>query len=195
MFRSRSTRFLLRLTPAGIPLPPHHGHEGGPGHPPPPRPIRLSSLLRAEIHDHNGPARKEPCVSIIPDMALCCKAAFNPDSLKDDELAGRLGLQLKELTKLVTVLDKAGLVKTYVPPVARPLDTPYSPYADTARTSSKRARSVRSVDSTTTSTTSTFVMSSSGGWRKCEGSSIPAYETCVLPGFPSFAPSCAKNVG
>ena len=49
---------------------------------------------------------------MIPDMTLGCKTAFNPNSLKDDDLAGRLGLQLKELTKLVTVLDKAGLVKT-----------------------------------------------------------------------------------
>ena len=49
---------------------------------------------------------------MISDMTLGCKTAFNPNSLKDDDLAGRLGLQLKELTKLVTVLDKAGLVKT-----------------------------------------------------------------------------------
>jgi len=49
---------------------------------------------------------------MIPDTALGYKTAFNPNSLKDDDLAGRLGLQLKELTKLVTVLDKAGLVKT-----------------------------------------------------------------------------------
>ena len=53
---------------------------------------------------------------MISDTTLSCKTAFNPNSLKDDDLAGRLGLQLKELTKLVTVLDKAGLVKTYVHP-------------------------------------------------------------------------------
>lgn len=49
----------------------------------------------------------EPKFTIIMDQL-----ARNP-VLKDDELAGRLGLQLKELTKLVTVLDKAGLVKTH----------------------------------------------------------------------------------
>ena len=104
------------LTPACLLLPllPKNGHQGGSGHPPPPRPIRLSRLLRAEVHDYHGPTREEPCVSIIPNTALSCKTAFNPNSLKDDDLAGRLGLQLKELTKLVTVLDKAGLVKTYV---------------------------------------------------------------------------------
>jgi hypothetical protein len=99
------------LTPARFP-PSQNGHQGGSGHPPSPRPIRLSSLLRTKIHDYHGPAREEPCVSMIPDTALGCKSAFNPNSLKDDDLAGRLGLQLKELTKLVTVLDKAGLVKT-----------------------------------------------------------------------------------
>lgn len=111
-----NTRLPRRLTPARIPLPLQNGHKGGSGHPPPPRPIRLPSLLRAKVHDHHGPTRKESCVSIVPDTALGCKTAFNPNSLKDDDLAGRLGLQLKELTKLVTVLDKAGLVKTYVHP-------------------------------------------------------------------------------
>lgn len=49
----------------------------------------------------------EPKFTIIMDQL-----ARNP-VLKDDDLAGRLGLQLKELTKLVTVLDKAGLVRTH----------------------------------------------------------------------------------
>ena len=140
----------------------HNGHQRGSGHPPSPRPICLPSLLRAKIHDYHGPAREEPCVSMISDTALGCKTAFNPDSLKDDDLAGRLGLQLKELTKLVTVLDKAGLVKTYVHALPKPLNTPNSPYADTARMSSKRAHSVRLADSITTSTTSTFATLSSG---------------------------------
>lgn len=102
-----------------------NGHQGGSGHPPPPRPIRLSCLLRAKIHDYHGPAREEPCVSMIPDTAPSCKTAFNPNSLKDDDLAGRLGLQLKELTKLVTVLDKAGLVSTYVGTHQNRLNTPH----------------------------------------------------------------------
>ena len=93
-------------------LSPKNGHQGGSGHPPSPRPIRLSSVLRTKIHNYHGPAREEPCVSMIPDTAFGYRTAFNPNSLKDDDLAGRLGLQLKELTKLVTVLDKAGLVKT-----------------------------------------------------------------------------------
>ena len=36
------------------------------------------------------------------------------DSLKDDDLAGRMGLQLKELNKVMVVLEKDQLIKVYV---------------------------------------------------------------------------------
>lgn len=66
-FRALPQRWLI---PVRIPLSPQNGHEGGSGHPPPPRPIRLSSFLRAKVFDYHGPTREEPGVSILPDAAL-----------------------------------------------------------------------------------------------------------------------------
>lgn len=40
-------------------------------------------------------------------------------SLKDDELAGRMGLQPKELNKIIAVLSNDKLVEMYVQPFAQ----------------------------------------------------------------------------
>ena len=37
------------------------------------------------------------------------------DRLKDDDLAGRMGLQLKELNKIMATLEGHKLVRMYVP--------------------------------------------------------------------------------
>ena len=38
----------------------------------------------------------------------------NASSLKDDDLAGRMGLQVKELNKIMAVLENDRLIKVYV---------------------------------------------------------------------------------
>lgn len=58
----------------------------------------------------------------ISSFAIACKFVFAwssfcfdlLSSLKEDELAGRLGLQLKELSKIMAVLHADKLVKMYV---------------------------------------------------------------------------------
>ena len=46
------------------------------------------------------------------DLSLCHRSPII--SLKDDDLAGRMGLQLKELNKIMAVLETDRLVRMYV---------------------------------------------------------------------------------
>ena len=61
------------------------------------------------------------------------------DSLKDDDLAGRMGLQLKELNKIMATLEGHKLVRMYVYPSHIlsyiPCPIPIATSPDTARTS------------------------------------------------------------
>ena len=51
-------------------------------------------------------------VAYTIDPALCARR--RPGSLKDDDLAGRMGLQLKELNKITVVLENDKLLRVYV---------------------------------------------------------------------------------
>lgn len=57
-------------------------------------------------------------MSTCAGLTVCVSRPLNlqpwPRSLKDDDLAGRMGLQLKELNKVMVVLEKDQLIKVYV---------------------------------------------------------------------------------
>jgi hypothetical protein len=71
----------------------------------------------------------------------CCCLSPSP-SLKDDDLAGRVGLQVKELNKLTATLEKDGLIQTQaflLPEISEGAD----PFViATVRTNSKKGHSV-----------------------------------------------------
>lgn len=103
-------------------------------------------------------------------------------SLKDDDLAGRMGLQPKELNKVIAVLSNDCLVKMWVlthnsKGYLMGMGTETSYRIVTARTNSRKVLSGLLGNSTTTLTMSTSATLSSGESRRCGTSSIPPYVT------------------
>ena len=76
-------------------------------------------FLRTSVCCHSRPTCPAPCVSYHikhcnTTKAICLKLGINTCSLKDDDLAGRIGLQAKELNKLMAVLTNDRLVHVLV---------------------------------------------------------------------------------
>ena len=98
------------------------------------------------------------------------------DRLKDDDLAGRMGMQLKELNKIMAMREAHKLVQLYVPLYIFTMFLRFSP-RPARRTNSGRARSAPSAGSTSTSTTNRSATSWSGAWQRCGRSSTMACAT------------------
>lgn len=90
--------------------------QGRKRHPSSPGAACLTGLLRTQVYGRDGPACSSPCVSIYVGAAciiwpLNLQDEPSTGSLKDDDLAGRMGLQVKELSKVTAVLENDKLVK------------------------------------------------------------------------------------
>jgi len=76
-------------------------------------------LTRLELpachHSHSVPLRYcFDCVWVYDNISPSLGLACNGGSLKDDDLAGRMGLQPKELNKVIALLSSHRLVQVYV---------------------------------------------------------------------------------
>jgi hypothetical protein len=79
-----------------------------------------------------------------------------------------MGLALKELGKVMAVLENDRLIRVYVDLISGcTADALYPQTIAIVKMNLRRVPNVLLADSITTSTTSTFAMSSSGEWRRC----------------------------
>ena len=91
---------------------------------------------------------------------VCLTLLICSSRLKDDDLAGRVGLQVKELNKLMATLEKDGLIQAYAFSLyLSPHKGPKQPAADIVRTNSKRGHNAPWAVNTFTSTTNGSAMS------------------------------------
>lgn len=123
----------------------------------------LSRILWTQIHNYTGPTGTTSSVSGLKLQPGLWKEFYLPpfSSLKDDDLAGKMGWQPKELNKVIAVLANDCLVKMWVVPLIAILFK-LKVGLVIVKMSWKKVLSVLSANNTTTSITLISVMWSSG---------------------------------